>query len=141
MHESPILRTISRFAIPLAVFLSFRIFMQGHDLPGGGFIAGVIAAAAGAMYLLAFGIGRAARFPWWRLSVLGLLCALASGFVPLLQGSTFMDHVILDYQLPLLGHGHLPSATFFDLGVYMIVLGTLMTIFVELGLEDRPWSS
>ena len=77
MHESPVLRTISRFAIPLAVFLSFRIFMQGHDLPGGGFIAGVIAAAAGAMYLLAFGIGRAARFPWWRLSVLGLLCALA----------------------------------------------------------------
>ena len=52
-----------------------------------------------------------------------------------------MDHVILDYELPLLGHGHLPSATFFDLGVYMIVLGTLMTIFIELGLEDRPWSS
>lgn len=141
MHESPILRTVARIAVPLTVLLSFQIFMQGHDLPGGGFIAGVIAAAAGVMYLLAFGLSRASRFPWWRLSVLGLLCALASGTVPLLMGSAFMDHVILDYHLPLLGHGHLPSATFFDLGVYLIVLGTLMTLFVELGLEDQPWSS
>ena len=141
MHESPILRTVARLAIPLTVFLSFQIFMQGHDLPGGGFIAGVIAAAAGAMHLLAFGLGRVARFPWWRVSIVGLLCAVATGTVPLLQGKTFMDHVILDYHLPLLVHSHLPSATFFDLGVYLIVLGTLMTLFVELGLEDRPWSS
>jgi multisubunit Na+/H+ antiporter MnhB subunit len=141
MHESPILRTVARIAVPLTVLLSFRIFEQGHDLPGGGFIAGVIAAAAGAMHLLAFGLERAARFPWWRLSVLGLLCSVASGTVPLLRGSTFMDHVILDIQVPLLGHGHLPSATFFDLGVYLIVLGTLMTVFIELGLEERRWNS
>ncbi len=137
MHESPILRTVARFAVPLTVFVSFIIFLQGHDLPGGGFIAGVLAAAAGAMYLLAFGIDRAARFPWWRMSVLGLLCSLSTGTVPLLRGSTFMDHTILDFRLPLLGHVHLPSATFFDLGVYFIVLGTLMTVFVELGLEEH----
>jgi multisubunit Na+/H+ antiporter MnhB subunit len=141
MHESPILRTVARIAVPLTVLLSFRIFEQGHDLPGGGFIAGVIAAAAGAMHLLAFGLGRAVRFPWWRLSVIGLACSLASGTVPLLQGSTFMDHVILDFELPLLGQVHLPSATFFDLGVYLIVLGTLMTVFIELGLEERRWNS
>ncbi len=141
MHESPVLRTVARIAVPLTILLSLRIFEQGHDMPGGGFIAGVLAAAAGAMHLLAFGLGRAARFPWWRLSVLGLLCSVMSGTVPLLTGSTFMDHVILDFQVPFLGHGHLPSATFFDLGVYLIVLGTLMTLFVELGLEEQPWSS
>lgn len=141
MRESPILRTVARIAVPLTVLLSLRIFEQGHDLPGGGFIAGVIAAAAGAMYLLAFGLERAARVRWWRLSVLGLLCALASGTVPLLQGSAFMDHVILDFALPWGGHAHLPSATFFDLGVYLIVLGTLMTLFVELGLEEGQWNS
>ena len=141
MRESPVLRTVARIAVPLTVLLSLRIFEQGHDLPGGGFIAGVIAAAAGAMYLLAFGLERAARIPWWRLSVLGLLCSLASGTVPLLRGGTFMDHVIIDFELPLLGHGHLPSATFFDLGVYLIVLGTLMTLFVELGLEEGQWNS
>ena len=137
MHESPILRTVARFAVPLTLLMSLDLFFQGHDLPGGGFIAGVLAAAAGAMYLLAFGIERAARFSWWRVSILGLLCSLASGTVPLLLGWTFMDHTILELHVPLLGHLHLPSATFFDLGVYLIVLGTLMTVFVELGLEDR----
>jgi len=141
MRESPVLRTVTRIAVPLTVLLSLRIFEQGHDMPGGGFVAGVLAAAAGAMYLLAFGLERAARFSWWRLSVLGLLCAIASGTVPLLAGSTFMDHVILEFDLPLLGNVHLPSATFFDLGVYLIVLGTLMTLFVELGLEEGQWNS
>jgi len=141
MHESPILRTVARIAVPLTLLLSLRIFEQGHDMPGGGFIAGVIASAAGAMYLLAFGLGRAARFPWWRVSILGLLCSVASGAVPYVNGSTFMDHSILEYDLPLIGQMHLPSATFFDLGVYLIVLGTLMTLFVELGLEERRWNS
>lgn len=137
MHESPILRTVTRFAVPLTLLVSFVIFFQGHDLPGGGFIAGVLAASAGVMYLLAFGIGAAARVPWWRISIVGLACSLASGLVPFLRGLTFMDHTILDFHAPLLGHVHLPSATFFDLGVYLIVLGTLMTVFVELGLEEQ----
>ena len=89
------------------------------------------------MHLLAFGYDRAARFPWWRLSVVGLLTSVSTGTVPFLEGYTFMDHGILQFDVPLLGHVHLPTATFFDLGVYLIVLGTLMTIFVELGLEDR----
>lgn len=137
MHESPILRTVTRFAVPLTILVSFVIFQQGHNLPGGGFIAGVLAAAAGAMYLLAFGVRSAARVPWWRISITGLLCSLMSGTVPFLRGWTFMDHGILDFEAPLLGHVHLPTATFFDLGVYLIVVGTLMTVFVELGLEEQ----
>ncbi len=140
MHESPILRTVARIAVPITLLLSLLIFYQGHNLPGGGFIGGVIAAAAGATYLLAFGIERAARIAWWRVAVAGLLCAIATGAQPLLSGGTFMDHGVLDYSLPLLGHGHLPTATFFDLGVYLIVVGTLMTVFVELGQEAR-WNS
>jgi multisubunit Na+/H+ antiporter MnhB subunit len=134
---SPVLRTVARLSVPLTGVVSVVIFFQGHDLPGGGFIAGVLAAAAGAMYLLAFGATRAARFPWWRVAVTGLLVSVLTGTVPLLRGWTFMDHGILDLHLPALGHVHLPTATFFDLGVYLIVLGTLMTIFVELWLEER----
>jgi multisubunit Na+/H+ antiporter MnhB subunit len=130
--ESPILRVIARYALPLSALVAARIFFQGHDLPGGGFIAGVLLAAAGAIYLLAFGTGRAARFPWWRVSILGLLVSLLTGTVPLLRGHAFMDNTILH-----VGSFHLPSATFFDLGVLLIVLGTLMTIFVELALERR----
>lgn len=137
MLDSPILRTVARFAVPLTILISGIIFMQGHNLPGGGFIAGVMAASAGAMYLLAFGLRRAARFGWWKLSVIGLGISVLTGTVPFVSGYAFMDHTILDFHVPLLGHVHLPTATFFDLGVYLIVLGTLMTIFVELGLEGR----
>jgi multicomponent Na+:H+ antiporter subunit B len=131
-ESSPVLRVIARYAVPLTLLVSVRIFFQGHDLPGGGFIAGVLLAAAGAMYMLAFGAARAERVPWWRVSVCGLLVSVTTGTVPLLRGHAFMDHGILH-----LGAVHLPSATFFDLGVMLIVVGTLMTIFVELSMERR----
>ncbi len=137
MSGDPILRTVARFAVPLTVWVSLVIFLQGHNLPGGGFIAGVMAAAAGAMYLLAFGVDRAARFPWWKVSVFGLLISVTTGTVPFLMGRPYMQDAIWHFDLPIIGLYELPTATFFDLGVYLIVLGTLMTVFVELALEGR----
>lgn len=131
-RQSPIIRVIARFAVPLTLLIAVRIFLQGHDEPGGGFIAGVLLAAAGAMYMLAFGTRRAARVPWWRIGVVGLLLSVLTGTVPLAYGRAYMDNTILH-----LGSYHLPTATFFDLGVLLIVLGTLMTIFIELSLERR----
>jgi multisubunit Na+/H+ antiporter MnhB subunit len=130
--DSPVLHVIARYAVPLSLLVALRIFFQGHDLPGGGFVAGVLLAAAGAMYMLAFGVERPARFAWWRLSVAGLLVSLVTGTVPWARGTGFMNHTVLH-----VGSIHFPSATFFDLGVMLIVLGTLMTIFVELALERR----
>lgn len=130
--ESPILRVIARYAVPLTLLVAMQMFFQGHNAPGGGFVAGVLLAAAGAMYLLAFGIERLARVRWWRLSVFGLAVALINSTVPLLQGRVYLDNVTLD-----IGPLHLPTATFFDLGVLMIVVGTLMTIFIELAQERR----
>ena len=59
--DSPIIRVIARYAVPLSLLVAVRIFFQGHDQPGGGFIAGVLLAAAGAMHMLAFGIERVSR--------------------------------------------------------------------------------
>jgi multisubunit Na+/H+ antiporter MnhB subunit len=137
MSGDPILRTVTRLAVPLTVWVSVVIFMQGHNLPGGGFIAGVMAAAAGAMHLLAFGPARAGRVTWWKVSVCGLLISVATGTVPFLLGRPYMQHTVWHLPLPLIGDYELPSATFFDLGVYLIVLGTIMTIFVELAREER----
>jgi multicomponent Na+:H+ antiporter subunit B len=82
--------------------------------------------------MLAFGTRRAARVPWWQIAVTGLLVSVLTGTVPLVRGEAYMDNKILH-----LGSYHLPTATFFDLGVMLIVLGTLMTIFVELSMERR----
>ena len=135
--DSPVLRTVARFTVPLILVVSADVFLQGHDLPGGGFIAGVLAAAAGATHLLAFGLGPVSRFPWWRLAVVGLLVAVTSGTVPLLLGDTFLDHGIWHFTVPIRGAVEVPTATFFDLGVLLIVIGTLMTVFSELGLEEE----
>ncbi len=129
--DSPILRTVARFAVPITLVVSLIIFFQGHNKPGGGFIAGVLVAAAGAVYLLAWGPSRAARIVWWKIAVVGLLISLLSGTIPMLYDKTFMDHAMWN-----IGDFHLPTATFFDLGVYLIVFGTLMTIFVELANEE-----
>jgi multisubunit Na+/H+ antiporter MnhB subunit len=137
MKGDPILRTVARLAVPLTVAVSIVIFMQGHNLPGGGFIAGVMAGAAGAMYLLAFGPVRAGRIAWWKVSVFGLLVSVTTGTVPFLMGRRYMQHAIWHFDLPVVGPYELPTATFFDLGVYLICLGTLMTIFVELAQEER----
>jgi multisubunit Na+/H+ antiporter MnhB subunit len=131
-RQSPIVRVIARFAVPLSLLVALRIFLQGHDEPGGGFIAGVLLAAAGAMYMIAFGTRRMARVPWWRVGVVGLLVSVLNGTVPLSRGRPYMDNGILH-----LGSYHLPTATFFDLGVMLIVVGTLMTIFIELSSERR----
>ncbi len=178
--HSPILSTVARLAVPLVIYVAMVIFYQGHNKPGGGFIAGVLAAVAGVVGLLAFGpknpatfpriyvplialiilptsgycasvitliVGLAfhhtvkhatiADYPWWKMACVGLLISITTGIVPLLGGYAFMDHTVWDTHLPILGHDHLPSATFFDLGVFLIVIGTLTTIFVELGLEGE----
>jgi len=131
-EHSPILRFIARYAIPLSVLVAIKIFLQGHDEPGGGFIAGVLLVAAGGMYMMAFGMRRVVGFRWWRLAVVGLLISVLTGTVPMLFGRAFMDHTVWH-----LGSFHLPTATFFDLGVTLVVLGTLMTVFIELGSERR----
>ncbi len=131
-ERSPILRVITRFALPLSLLVAARIFWQGHEQPGGGFVAGVLLAAAGAMYLLAFGLRQVSEIHWWRVSVAGLLVSVLTGTVPLLRGEAYLDNTILH-----IGSLHLPTATFFDLGVMLIVAGTLMIIFVELGKERR----
>lgn len=178
--RSPILTTVARFAVPLTLFVSLIIFFQGHNKPGGGFIAGVLAAAAGAVALLGFGLHRSltfswwyipalallilpssgpsavvialvigtffwlsargktfAEYRWWKMGCLGLTISLMTGVVPLLLGRPFMDHTVWHFHLPLWGEDHLPTATFFDIGVYLIDVGTLLTIFVELGLEEE----
>jgi multisubunit Na+/H+ antiporter MnhB subunit len=133
---SPILRTAARLAVPIIAWVSAVIFLQGHNLPGGGFIAGAMGAAAGATYLMAFGLRKARHVSWWKVATTGLLISVLTGTVPFALGGPFMDHTILHLHLPLVGPYELPTATFFDLGVYLIVLGTIMTMFVELGQED-----
>ena len=134
----------SRLLFPALIVLSLIVFYRGHNLPGGGFIGGLLAASA--FILLGLGASmeqarRALRVNPVTLMALGLLIALVSGLLGLMQGDAFMTGVWLPtFYLPLLGAVHLGTPLLFDLGVFMTVIGfTLHTTFslAALGHEDE----
>ena len=80
--NSPIFRTAARLLMPLLLLFSVFLLFRGHNQPGGGFVGGLIAAAAFALYAIAFGVQRARQALLVRPMTLlgaGLLIALVSG--------------------------------------------------------------
>ncbi len=130
-----ILALITRLLLPLATMVSIYLFLRGHNLPGGGFIAGLVLAIALVMQWVANGeafvrsrIGTDFR-PWvgW-----GLLIAGASGIGSWFFGAPFLTSTY-DYPVaPLVGSVPLASASIFDLGVFLTVVGGTMVALVSL---------
>jgi multisubunit Na+/H+ antiporter MnhB subunit len=117
---SVILQTVARIAAPLIVFLALRMWATGHYGPGGGFVAGLLVAGAVTLLALAFGPGRLAR-RWDVLMAVGLLLAVGSGAAPLLVGAAPLQHVLV-----YVGPVKLASSLVFDLGVLLLVAGTVL---------------
>lgn len=130
---SIILRTATRYLLPLMLLFSIFLLLRGHNEPGGGFVAGLVAASAFALYSLAENVNKARRIlqldPHTLIGV-GLLVAVATGLVPFLLGEPFLTGEWGYVNLPGLGQVELGSPFFFDIGVYLVVWGvTLMIIF------------
>lgn len=133
---SLILSTATRYLLPLLLVFSVYVLLRGHNEPGGGFIGGLVAAAAFALYSIAFGVERAQRVLHAHpglLIGLGLLVALSSGLASLLLGHPFMTGLFSTGSLPVLGKVGTPLL--FDLGVYLVVLGATLTIVFALSEE------
>jgi len=130
-----ILKTIAQFLLPLLLLVSVFVMARGHNAPGGGFVGGLLAAAAFVLYALAFH-ARAARQILRIGSVpllgVGLLMALSSGLPGLVEGRPFMTAPWISPVIPGLGAVHLGTPLLFDLGVYLIVLGAALTIILAL---------
>ena len=129
--KSLILPVATRYLLPLLLLFSVFVLIRGHNEPGGGFIGGLVAAAAFALYAIAFDVARARqalRFHTHTLIAVGLLTALTSGQLPLLAGKPFMTGLWSTQVVPVLGK--LGTPLLFDIGVYLTVIGvTLMIIF------------
>ncbi|MFA5678701.1 MAG: monovalent cation/H+ antiporter subunit A [Pseudomonas sp.] len=124
-----------RFLLPFMVMAAVYFFMRGHNLPGGGFVAGLIFAVAMiAQYMLAGATWVEARLPLdphrWLSWGLGL--AALTGLGAWLFGHPFLTSHTAHVTLPVFGELHLPSAFLFDLGVFMVVVGATMLILVAL---------
>ena len=133
-NPSPLmLRITASWVLPLALVVSFYIFMRGHNYPGGGFIAGLITAMALIIQYIVLGQDHAEQLLrarsgrlyeiWigWGLTIAGL-----TGMAAWFWGRPFLTSAHIFVHPPLLGKMHLASAAVFDLGVYITVVGATM---------------
>ena len=133
---SLILSTAIRYLLPLLLLLSIYLLLHGHNVPGGGFVGGLVASAAFAMYTIAHGVIQAQKVLHVNprtLAGLGLLTVLLSGCPALLYHKPFLTGIWSDLKIPLLGKVGTPLI--FDMGVYLIVIGVTLTIIFSLA-ED-----
>lgn len=132
---------LMRPLLPLALAVSVYIFLRGHHLPGGGFVAGLVTGIALILQYLASGIDFAQpRLPRRTppLIALGLSLAGGIGFASWLFGYPFLTSTFGHIHLPLIGDMELASAMIFDLGVYVVVVAVVLTVLTELGRLSRP---
>jgi len=124
-----ILKTASTYLLPVLLLFSVFILLRGHYLPGGGFVGGLIASIAFVLHAFANGLSTTKtllRFHPGVLMPFGLGLAFLSGMAPLLVDLPFMTGLWYPEALPVLGS--IGSALFFDIGVYLVVIGVTLTI-------------
>ena len=132
-----IFRTMAPYLTSLMVLFSVFVLLRGHNEPGGGFIGGLIAASAFAIYGIACGVSpvrRSLYFHPMTISGFGLFIAGLSGVLSVFGDVPFMTG--LWTELSLLGvEVDLSTPLVFDIGVYLVVLGSMTNI--ALALEER----
>jgi len=134
--NSVILRTAVRTTTPLLSVLSIFLLLRGHDEPGGGFIAGLLFVSAIALHILAFGVTesrRMLRVDPLTLIGLGVSVVAVSGVLGLIVGQPFLSGL---WGPTIPGIGKLSSILLFDIGVFLIVVGTAVLALFTLEEED-----
>ena len=131
-----ILATLSRVLLPMALLVSVFIFLRGHNLPGGGFIAGLVTAVALILQYVASGVQwTQSRLPlnYQGMAGLGVLIAGLTGLGSWLFDQPFLTSAFGHFYIPLIGEIELATAMLFDLGVYLTVVGATLLILANLG--------
>ncbi len=136
---SIIFRTATRYMFPPLLVFSVYLLLRGHHYPGGGFVGGLFAGSAFVLYALAFEVAAARkllRFDPRDVTAVGLAIALVSGIPALFSGNAFLTGTW--WKVPLRPGMTLDigSPLIFDIGVYLVVLGVLLTLVFSLGEEE-----
>lgn len=138
--SSVVLSTTARQVLYIVLAFSVFLLMRGHNEPGGGFIGGLLAASGIVTYYISFGLhsgDQAFPFNYLNVSGAGLLLAMLAGIGPMFLGYPFLTAGFQAITLPAVGTIELSSVLVFDVGVYLVVIGTVMTIVRVLVLERR----
>jgi multisubunit Na+/H+ antiporter MnhB subunit len=138
--RSVILDEADRWLFPVVILVWVYLTFRGHNAPGGGFIGGLVASSA---FVLRYLTGRHHEDPIYEvfrphvILGIGLLVSVATALAPLLVGDSLLESHIWKWEVPVIGDIKIVSSTFFDLGVYILVIGVVLSILVALGINQH----
>jgi multicomponent Na+:H+ antiporter subunit A len=135
-RRSVIFEVVTRLIFHTVVLFSIYLLFAGHNNPGGGFAAGLVTGLALVVRYLAGGryeLDEAAPVAAGALVGSGLVVATGAGMAPLAFGGAVLQSAIVDVHVPLLGNIHLVTSVFFDVGVYLVVVGLALDLLRSLG--------
>lgn len=138
-RRSVILDACVRAEFHTLIVIALYLLFAGHNQAGGGFAGGLVASAALALRFVAGGPDRLRRtidVPPASILGVGLLIALVTGTVPLLFGDPFLSSAIAEFDPALLGTVKITSVLFFDIGVFVVVVGMSLMLLEQFGGAD-----
>ena len=133
----------TRVMLPFAFMIGIYLYLRGHNLPGGGFVAGLVFAIALVMQYVASGhdwTQSRKRLNYHTMIGAGVLIASATGIGSWAVGRPFLTSTYTYVTLPPLEPFELATAALFDLGIFLCVLGAVMLTLAslsKLGLAAR----
>jgi multicomponent K+:H+ antiporter subunit A len=128
-----------RLLLPIAGVIAAYLFLRGHNQPGGGFVAGLVIAIAFIMQYLVAGaewVEAQLRLNPVKWIGVGLIGAAATGAGAIAVGYPFLTSHTAHLSLPVLGEVHLPTAVFFDAGIFGVVVGSTLLILIALAHQS-----
>jgi multicomponent K+:H+ antiporter subunit A len=130
----------ARVSLPIALSVGVYIFLRGHNEPGGGFIAGLVVSIALLIQYMASGFAwsqERKRIDYHGMISVGVLFAVLTGVASWFFGAPFLTSANEYVTIWPLSKIHLASAIPFDLGVFLVVVGSVMLALASLSRIGR----
>lgn len=134
-----LLQSVAKVAFVIIITFSLYLFFAGHNHPGGGFIGALMAAAGLVLLSIAFGtefVEKVLPVDYRKLIAAGISIAFLTGIGSFVFDVPFLTQTFGYFELPVMGKTELTTATLFDLGVYLSVIGVTMNIIFTIGRDN-----
>ena len=134
-----ILKSVVRGVVFIVFTLGMYLFFAGHNAPGGGFIGGLVLGSGIVLLYLTYDIETVHKgmpFDFKKVAAIGVLLATGSAIASIFFDVPFLTQTAGYYNLPLIGEKHLSTVTIFEAGVALTVIGTLVTIILNISEDE-----